>query len=55
MKSPWEKYKCWSAIYPYNSNSYKMVKNLKDRRVFHTNGFQPLSGFLKEEKKEIYK
>ena len=29
-----------------------MVKNLKDRGVFHTNGFQPLEGFLKEEKKE---
>lgn len=39
IKSPWEKYKCWSAIYPYNSKFFKMVKNLKDRGVFHTNGF----------------
>lgn len=52
IKSPWEKYKCWSAIYPYNSKFFKMVKNLKDRGVFHTNGFQPLEGFLKEEKKD---
>lgn len=43
-KSPWEPYKCWSKIYPYNSRILKMVKNLKDRGEFGSNGFQPLAG-----------
>lgn len=43
-KSPWEQYKCWSRIYPYNSLCLKMVKNLKDRGEFKSNGFQPLDG-----------
>lgn len=51
LKGPWEKYKCCSAIYPYNSKFFKMVKNLKDRGEFHANGFQPLKGLVKEDKK----
>lgn len=43
-KSQWEQYKCWSKIYPYNSLCLKMVKNLKDRGEFKSNGFQPLDG-----------
>ena len=29
-----------------------MLKNVKDCGIFHANGFQPLEGFWKEEKKE---
>lgn len=49
LKSPWEPYKCWSAIYPYNSIFLKMVKNLKDRGEFKANGFQPLTGHWKQQ------
>lgn len=48
LKSPWEPYKCWSAIYPYNSIFIKMVNNLKDRGEFKANGFQPLTGHWEE-------
>lgn len=48
LKSPWEPYKCWSAIYPYNSIFLKMMKNLKDRGEFESNGFQPLVGHWDE-------
>lgn len=43
-KSPWEPYKCWSTVYPYNSIFLKMVKNLKNHGEFKQCGFQPLEG-----------
>lgn len=43
-KSVFEPYKCFSAIYPFNSLLLKMIPNLKDNGDFRTDGFQPLIG-----------
>lgn len=50
MRSDFEMWKCISDIYPYNSMFLKLISNLKDRGVFHKNGFQPLYGHHNGEK-----
>lgn len=50
MRSTFEMWKCMSEIYPYNSMLLKLLPNLRDRGIFHKNGFQPLNGFYKGKK-----
>ena len=43
-RSPYERFKCLSRIYPYNSLLLKMINNQKDNGEFQPDGFQPLDG-----------
>lgn len=47
-KSPYEKIKCWSRIYPYNSMLLKLVDNMKDKGTMLPNGYAPHEGVLNE-------
>lgn len=49
MRSKYETWKCLSEIYPYNSMFLKLLPNLKNRRVFNSNGFEPLQGHYRGE------